>query len=255
MYSYYTKRMSVSFLTFILEAALMTIFDVLLFQSRDDLDKYRDIFPNKTNVYYIGNGVDLNKFRPSAKKTKSNKQALQVLFVGRLTKEKGIFELFNAVERINLGSKVPKVILSVCGDISADERNPAAGSLEELKKKYNNQAIKFTGFSSNVREHLRDTDIFILPSYREGMPRSLIEALAMGIPICATNIRGCSEIISNGVNGFLFSPRQSSSIIETFHRFIEHPCLLEKFSKENLNIRAQYSERLVFQRIRAGYGF
>src|SRR5699024_2492500 len=110
---------------------------------------------------------------------------------------KGIFELLESFEEM----KHENVKLLIIGSNEDSERDQTTKS--KLEKYYNNKNIIFTGFRSDIPELLALTDVFCLPSYREGMPRSIIEAMSMECAIVATNIRGSREEVDHNINGYL----------------------------------------------------
>src|SRR5699024_5118578 len=119
-------------------------------------------------------------------------------FLGRMVKEKGIIELLEAFNI--LSSENQKVKLLCMGSMPASERD---GSVGELLNKYDSKQITFLGQVSSPEKYYVISDIFVLPSYREGMPRSIIEAMAMKNAIIATDIRGSREEVSHRENGYL----------------------------------------------------
>src|SRR5699024_7404119 len=135
-----------------------------------------------------------------------------VSFIGRFVREKGIIDLlegFNQIEQKNIK-------LLVIGGASSSERDQQTVSLLEEYK--TNPNILFTGYRSDIPELLAISDVFCLPSYREGMPRSIIEAMAMECAIVATNIRGSREEVDHGVNGYLVGLNDPSALANSFER-------------------------------------
>ncbi|MFW5607153.1 MAG: glycosyltransferase family 4 protein [Campylobacter hyointestinalis] len=172
---------------------------LIFFQNQDD----RDLFLNynligKTSKTDIlpGSGVDLDKFKPSLK---TNDDKFIFLFIGRLIKDKGIIELVEA--SLLLSKKYNNFELWLLGEFKV--QNNTAISLEELNAWLSNNFIKYLGTTDNVASVIAKTDCVILPSYREGTPRSLLEAAAMLKPIITTNTIGCKDVVDDGVNGFL----------------------------------------------------
>ncbi|MDA8226632.1 MAG: glycosyltransferase family 4 protein [Desulfitobacterium hafniense] len=194
----------------------------LLLQSREDYELcVQDEFKAKESIIHISNGVDIHtKFKPELidSKVKSHlKKELGIkegdivfTFIGRFVKEKGIFELLEAFH--HLKKNRPNVSLLLIGDILASERDQSSYAL--LKEMLHDPAIITPGYRKDIPELLSVSDVFVLPSYREGLPRSIIEAMAMGKPVIATNIRGCREEVFHGENGFLIEKEKSSELYE-----------------------------------------
>lgn len=195
--------------------------DYIFTQSEEDYDvavKHRFLSRRKRKNYVcISNGIDLdgkyniNHFSDNTKSFLRKKYNLKetdlvVSFIGRLVKEKGIIDLLEAYPLLNSNN----VKFLVIGGLPQGERD--TDTFEKLKTYENNPNIIFTGHVDNVNEHLYLSDIFCLPSYREGMPRSIIEAMAMGNAVLATNIRGSREEVLHNETGFLFPTGDSQSI-------------------------------------------
>lgn len=163
-------------------------------------------------ILTISNGIDLAKF--SKKHTKISKSkiydefgipdnAILLIIVARLSRIKGYVDLFTAMNQVM--QNVPNLYLLIVGGIPEEEPHPL--SKEHLISLINNDEFKkrivFAGARDDVKDILADSDIFVLPSYKEGMPRSIIEAMAMELPVIATNIRGSREEIVDGETGIL----------------------------------------------------
>src|SRR5699024_3803664 len=132
---------------------------------------------------------------------------LVVTFIGRLVKEKGVLDFLDSFKKLQ--NKNIKYI--IIGSLPTSERDRK--TFIKLNK-YKNSNIHFTGSIDNVEEYLAISDIFCLPSYREGMPRSIIEAMAMKNAVIATNIRGAREEVVDGKTGFLVNLNSSKEIAQ-----------------------------------------
>ena len=170
-----------------------------IFQNPDDLDVFNELdFLEKHNFTIIkGSGVDENFFLQ--KDTNSNLK-LQVVLVARMLKDKGIMEFVRAA--ILLKKKYENVVefLLVGG---LDLANPAFITAEELNFFCDGSYIKWLGHQTDINSIYSNADIVCLPSYREGLPKSLVEAMAKGCPILTTDTAGCRECVDDGVNGYL----------------------------------------------------
>lgn len=213
---------------FIIEKYIGKLFtDYIFTQSEEDykLAKSKNFLSkNKKNNYlHISNGIDLNnKFNYDKvnhdnilslkKKLDINDSDIVVSFVGRLVKEKGIIDLLKGFEKI----RNKNIKLIVIGDLLDSERD--VDTVQHINKYKYNENIIFTGQVTNINEYLYLSDIYCLPSYREGMPRSIIEAMAMKNAIIATNIRGSREEVVANKNGYLVninSPNEIAKYIES----------------------------------------
>jgi len=198
--------------------------DVLFTQSAEDAATARNFRLCRGGVIEaIGNGVDPDRFRP-AEATDAARLRLRaelgagpgdvvVLMIGRLVAEKGYPELLTAMESVDahlwvVGSRLESDhAASVEDAIARIEADPALSN-----------RISFLGYRSDVDDLLRTADIFILPSHREGMPRSIIEAMMSGLPVVATNIRGSREEVVDGETGFLVPVRDAARLVDALGR-------------------------------------
>ncbi|GGA98251.1 glycosyl transferase family 1 [Macrococcus hajekii] len=217
--------------------------DYIFTQSQEDYEvakTNRFLTSNKNNNYvWISNGIDLdNKYNIKLKTEVKNyglrKQLsipndhLVVSFIGRLVKEKGIIDLLEAYDLL----KYKNVSFIVMGMLPQGERdNETYNSLENYKL---NNNIKFVGHVNNAEDYLFLSDIFCLPSYREGMPRSIIEAMAMKNAVLATNIRGSREEVIDGETGYLFETGSSGRIAHFIDYLNNDRKKLELFKQNGL---------------------
>lgn len=215
--------------------------DYIFTQSFEDYEVAKNnnfLLGKKNNNYVcISNGIDLkdkfniNKFNEQTKtkiKEKHNipNENMIVTFIGRLVKEKGILDLLNSFNKIDNKN----ITLIIIGGLPQGERDTE--TFEELQKFKNNNNIIFTGHVDNAEEYLYSSDIFCLPSYREGMPRSIIEAMAMKNAVLATNIRGSREEVIHNETGYLFNVHDDDQIAEYINFLYANPSKLEEM-KEN----------------------
>lgn len=194
------------------------------------------------------NGVDENYFFDSStQEEKENyrqtlgiaKNCFIITFVGRIVKDKGINELVKSFSEINRNTPNTKLLL--IGDFE-EELDPLDKiTLETIK---NSKNIIHFPFQHEIRNFLSITDLFVLPSYREGLPNVLIEAGSFGIPLIATNINGCNEIIQNGVNGLLCEKKDTRSLRDAIEKLIINQELYRSL-KDNVRstIIKRYSQK------------
>lgn len=215
----------------------------LIFLNEDD---ERDlIVKHKIKVKSVsilgGVGLNLDEY-PYVKPDVSN---VNFLFIGRLLAEKGINEFVQAATFVK--NKYPSVEFIVLGDV--DSKNPGGLSREDLSKLIKDNVINCPGHVSHVQEWIANSSVFVLPSYREGVPRSTQEAMAMGRAIITTDVPGCRDTVIDGENGFLVPPWSWRAIAEKMIYFIEnkekivemgeksHKMALEKYDSKIVNCR------------------
>lgn len=138
-----------------------------------------------------------------------------ITFVGRIVKDKGIDELINVFSELNL--KYPKIKLLLIGDYKNESDSISKKGQEVIKT---NNAISYLEFQDDVREYLSISSLFVLPSYREGLPNVLIEAGSYGVPLIATNINGCNEVIKHNENGMLVKKKDEKDLFEAIEKCI-----------------------------------
>jgi len=210
-------------------------------------------FENKFAVIHNGtsNGIDLSRFNLTANKSDLRTKlhlstdVFYWIFIGRIHRHKGVIELieaFNTFDRLNRG----KSQLLIVGGLD-DARTDL--NYEWIKKTASeNPNIKFLGFQSNVEEWLVAADTLVFPSYREGFPNVPLQAAVLGIPVLASDINGCNEIVSHEKNGFLFPTQDSNSILSAMQRVFIDPSLRKNMSDwSKANIPQKY-DRTVFHK-------
>jgi glycosyltransferase involved in cell wall biosynthesis len=232
-----------------LERALAPRTDALLFQSQEDLEHTLELGYG-SRLVYLGNGVEDEWFDIPAES--SPRRPLRALFVGRLIREKGLLDLFDAVER------VPDVCLTVCGAQLPTDRDGVESVLRERAARAPLAGrVSFTGFvdREQMRKQVADADVLVLPSYREGVPRSLIEGMAAGRPAVATDVRGCRELVTDGETGWLAPVGNVPALAAALTRAAA--ASPEQYRRQSEAARAladtRYRESSVFERLVATY--
>lgn len=172
-----------------------------------------------------GIGLDLKQYSY----VKPNQNEVSFIFIGRLLKEKGINEFITAVKLVK--RTYPDVVFTVLGGL--DEGNPGALQKNDIELLVRAGVIAYPGQVTNVAERIAQASVFVLPSYREGVPRSTQEAMAIGRPVITTDVPGCRETVVEGVNGFLIQPWDSQALAEKMIYFIEHPEQIEAMGIES----------------------
>lgn len=223
--------------------------DLMLFQSYEDFENVQ-VLHYRTHLEYLGNGVGDEWFAIPPMPPRNGR--LKALFVGRLIGEKGIIDLLEAL--VNL----PDVELTVVGAQLPSDRGGVAAQVAELVgKEALKGRVRCTGMISQEQllKQMLSTDLVVLPSYREGVPRSLIEGMAAGRPLLATDTRGCRELISEGVNGFLVPVARPDLLAQAIRKFVslspEVFAAMGVASKERA--LASHHEQMIFDRLVSAY--
>lgn len=189
-----------------------------------------------------GIGLDLQWFREQQPFV----EPVTFSFVGRLLREKGVAD-FVAAARL-LKAKYPSVGFIVVGDVDA---NPDSMSRDEINRWEAEGLIRWVGRVSDVREWLAKSSVLVYPSYyREGLPRTIQEAMAVGRPVITTDSVGCRESIEDGVNGFLVPIRSPQNIADSMEKFITDPQLIVKMGRESRRIaEAKFDGRKINEKM------
>ncbi|MEZ9120638.1 glycosyltransferase family 4 protein [Vibrio cyclitrophicus] len=192
-----------------------------------------------------GSGVNIDKFEPSIKISRCADKPFRFLYVGRMLGDKGVRELIAAAHRLAENGYL--FTLDLCG--FAGVENASALSLDELNKLSNFGYINWLGPTDTIAQVYANADCVVLPSYREGMPRTLLEAGAMGLPSVTTNVPGCKHVITHGFNGLLCEVKSSESLAEQMCAILDLDDDL--YQQMCLNSRAriveEYDEKIVVQ--------
>jgi len=227
-------------------------------QSREDLAMLRALrIADPDRSMYIGNGVDLSVFDPAAVDRGAVRASLGIEestvvvgAVGRLVWEKGLRELFDAAERIRASR--PAVQVLVIGP--PDDGKPDAVSQATIADLEHRGVIRFLGLRHDVRDLYGAMDVYVLASYREGFPRSAVEAAAMGLPLVLTDIRGCREVVTDGQNGFLVPARDAGALAGALLRLIADPQMRRRFGEANRRKALEaFDERRIIEQIARVY--
>ena len=203
--------------------------DKLIFLNPDDPKDLIDQYAINVRKVEILGGIGLNLKEYPYQPISNIQQPINFLFIGRLLKEKGIHDFLNAAKIVK--EKYPETQFTVLGAI--DPHNLGALKQSELDELIASNIINYPGHVKNVKDWIASSHVFVLPSYREGVPRSTQEAMAIGRPIITTDVPGCRETVVNGVNGFLVPKWNPEALAEKMIYFIEHPDQIEKMGYES----------------------
>ena len=196
----------------------------VIFQNIDDLNLFVDkgIAPRSKTHLVNGSGVDIEKFNVAT----FPKDSINFLCVGRLKGDKGLREYAAAAKIVK--KKFPTVVFNLVGP---EETSPDAISLDEVNSW--SDYINYKGKTTDVRPLIKDTHVYILPSYHEGLPRSTLEAMSMGRSVITTDASGCKETVKNGINGFIVPVGSIDKLVEKMIWFIEHSEQIEPMGIES----------------------
>jgi len=201
----------------------------VFFQNPDDQELFSRlelVSRNSRSVMIQGSGVDLEHFQPAPLD-----RSPRFLLIARLIRDKGIFEYFEAATILK--QKYPQAVFRLLGRF---DTNPKAISPGQIEQMHNAGVIEYLGETNDVRPSFAESNVYILPSYREGTPHTVLEAMAMGRPIVTTEAPGCRETVTEGRNGFLVPPRDVNALAEAMEKFIATPEIIEPMGKESRKI-------------------
>jgi glycosyltransferase involved in cell wall biosynthesis len=247
----------------LLERWLGRYTDRVFVQSREDAATavLERIVPQH-RVHYIGNGVDPAEYcpedflsgRPGTRAALGfRNDDFVFVFTGRMVAEKGLTELLQAFESLASSSNRTKLLL-VGGDVEGDR----GGGLQQLRARVATAGLesrcRFAGLVDDVRPYLAVADAYVLPSHREGLPRSILEAMHFGLPVIATSIRGPREEVVHGETGFLVPPRLSGMLATAMQMLSADPPKARVMGQNGRKrALAEFTEELVNRRVLAGY--
>ena len=199
----------------------------VIFQNSDDLKMFVNlgIIPENKAVLVKSSGIDTNEWRMESGEWREEHGSKKpvVLMIARVIKDKGVEEYIQAAELLKEKGEFWYV-----GDKDTGNKNA-------FEPEWKN--VKYLGFRSDIKELISKCDIVVLPSYREGVPRTLLESASMSKPIVATNAPGCREVVEDGVNGFLVPIKDYKSLAEKIEILIDNPEMRKEFG-ENSRIKA-----------------
>ncbi|WP_018936529.1 glycosyltransferase family 4 protein [Thioalkalivibrio sp. ALJ24] len=206
----------------------------MFFQNPDDRDAFLNwrILDRPAQTCLVnGSGVDLAHFTPRPPGTGK----IRFLMLARLLGEKGVREFAGAAARIR--ERFPDVEFRLAGDLDA---NPNAVSQAELDEWVTNGTLTYLGRVSDVRPELEAATVFVLPSYyREGTPRTVLEAMATGRPVITTDAPGCRETVEHGENGFLVPVKDVDALEAAMERFVLDPGLARHMGQKSLQMAVE----------------
>ena len=213
----------------------------VIFQNPDDREYYIEnkLCTELQARLIIGSGVDVDQFNLDGF-TEIQKREMRelhgfsesdrvVTMIARLLAPKGVYEYLNVAQRLSGAAKFVLI-----GD--PDPGNPASLDVEVLSEYVQNEIVVAPGHQKNIAEWLSISDIFVLPSYREGLPRTVLEAMAMSLPIITTDVPGCRETVKHGRNGLLVQKADSGSLSDAIVQLIDNAEMRERMGKRSREV-------------------
>lgn len=219
----------------------------VFFQNNDDKKQFVDNRLVQVEKVHIinGSGVNLDKFTHESLPKKP-----AFLFIGRLIKDKGIIEYLEACKELK--KEFPNVRCLLVGPYDS---NPTALSPRELKPYLDQDVVEYFGEQSDVRPYLKLCTTFVLPSYHEGTPKTILEAMAVGRSIITTDAPGCRETVTDGYNGYLVPIKDTKALVGRMKELIENQELNEVMAIRNVKLaKEKYDVKIVNQAIMATMG-
>jgi glycosyltransferase involved in cell wall biosynthesis len=199
-----------------------------------------------------GSGIDTQRFAP--REGRAPDGTVRFLFIARLVRDKGIVEYVEAAKKINGQLREINPVFSILGAYYPG--NPTALTEAQMKTWEAEGLVTYLGTSDDVASVIADADCVVLPSYREGLSRVLLEAAAMAKPIVTTDVPGCREVVDDGVNGFLCSVKDTDSLAEAMKKIMD----LSEEQRRKMGRRgrekviAEFDERIVIEKYRNAIG-
>jgi glycosyltransferase involved in cell wall biosynthesis len=192
-----------------------------------------------------GSGVDCQIFMPRPGMPPASSKPLTFLMVARLLREKGVYEFVEAAQMVKVD--FPDVKCLLLG--RRDERNPTVVPKKFLDLWQAKGVTNWLGEVTDVRPLIAQADVVVLPSYREGTPRALLEAAAMGKPLITTDAVGCREVVEDGVNGLRVPVRDAKALAQAMRYMIAFPAVRERMGKAGREkMEREFDERLVLEK-------
>ena len=214
-----------------------------VFQNKDDKEYFKKrnlIDSNRTNVIK-GSGVNVNFFKPSY----NIKKKYDLILHSRMLVDKGIFETIEAIKNL----KKKKVFIKVLFLGSPDDDNLANINTKQLLQWVKQKIIYWIPHKENVLEYILSSKISILPSYREGLPKSLLESASCGLPLITSDVPGCREICINNFNGILVRKKKPEDIEKAIEYFFSNKKKIREFGEKSRElVLKNYDVKIISRR-------
>jgi glycosyltransferase involved in cell wall biosynthesis len=219
----------------------------VFFQNRDDRALFVDqkLVARERTALLPGSGIDLTRFLPVPMNARPSGD-LRFLLIGRVLWDKGLAEFVAAARQVR--ARHPRIRFQILGFL--DAANQTAVPRSEVDRWVAEEGIDYLGTTDDVRPFIADADCVVLPSYREGTPRTLLEAATLGRPLIATDVPGCREVVDNGSNGLLCTVRDGDDLARCMLEMIaaspEERAEMGAFSRAK--VEREFDEEIVIAR-------
>lgn len=216
--------------------------NTVIFQNKDDMNEFieRKLLKRKKCHLVNGSGVNMEKFKRAEFPAR-----LTFFMLSRVMYSKGIGEYLQAAKKVK--AKHPKVRFVLLGAV---ENIQDSLTMDDLKPYINNGVVEHFGETDDVASYYRQCSVYVLPSYREGTPRTVLEAMVMGRPIITTDAPGCRETVVDGVNGFLVPVQDSNALANKMEWFIKNQYKIKKMGQASYELcRDKFDVRKVNQKM------
>lgn len=218
----------------------------LILQNSDDVKLFRQAaLVEPAHIRLIrGSGVDCGKFAGNAPR-KNQDGATRILLASRMLWDKGIGEYIAALRWLRAKGYTVQALLAG----TPDPGNPAAIPEQTLREWVDEGTVTWLGHVDDMHALLGSVDIVVLPSYREGLPRTLVEAAACALPLITTDVPGCREVVADGVDGLLVPVRSVEPLALAMRRLLDDPALARRLGEAaRTKARNYFDERIVIER-------
>jgi len=221
----------------------------VFFQNPDDRQLFIEHHLVKPAVTDLlpGSGIDLSRFQPvPLPQAADGGRKFRFLLIARMLRDKGVLEYVKAARELK--AYWPQVEWCLLGFV--DVKNPAAISSEQMNAWVQEGVVRYLGVSDDVRIQIAEADCVVLPSYREGTPRTLLEAAAMARPIITTDAPGCRGVVDDGQTGFLCKPRDAADLAEKMGGLLMLPQTTRSDMGQNgrRKMEREFDEQIVIQK-------
>lgn len=241
------------FAVYAVERLAAAFSDAELVQNPEDLLTLRRLGVPARRLHLLGNGINLDRFSPARVSQEqrvrmrselgAKANSVVISTVGRLVAEKGLRELFAAAKRVRAADQNTLFVVTGPSDISKSD----AITPEELQQAQQD-GILILGHRDDIESIYGASDVFVLASHREGFPRSAMEAAAMGLPIVATAIRGCRQVVEDGATGLLVPARDPDALAGAILSLANDPLMREKMgARATLKARSEFNQQSVIR--------
>jgi glycosyltransferase involved in cell wall biosynthesis len=222
----------------------------LILQNRDDVAEVAaaDLASRHRTHLIMGSGVDTFRFKPGPAPVKTG--PMRVLLASRMLWDKGVAEYIDAARLCKAEGLSVNFLLAG----NPDPGNPGTVTSTQIREWQDGAEVQYLGHVEDMPALLSQVDVAILPSYREGVPRSLLEAAACGLPIITTDVPGCREVVRNGINGLLIPPRDAFALAAAIRFMHAHPEERVRMGAEaRRTVLHEFDQNIVFERTFAVY--